>query len=237
MDNSQSSTPRRPSSAPPKRDTNAFQWQSPGNQTPSSPNNLFTALQGAVELWRANLVDHGNVNSTSEQQAKVQENRSQAEQLIHGFGGQPPNVPVNSQQHMGLPTTLSGWADLGVEAALLPKPGLHHPLNQATQQQRQPQTIQQPSQPPQNPFPLFTLLQNLQAQHPQPPSQQLPQQQHVSRHAEFIAALANEPNQHWLKINWVETPAKARGLAFRTKKPLFIELVVGRLADKNSNVC
>jgi len=64
------------------------------------------------------LCSLGHVASPSEQQAKVQQNRMQAEQLIQTFGGGPANVATNNS-HMGLPTTLSGWADLGVEAGTL----------------------------------------------------------------------------------------------------------------------
>jgi hypothetical protein len=53
----------------------------------------------------------------------------------------------------------------------------------------------------------------------------------------FIRTLSNEPNQKWLEIPWVTSAADAVALAKQTRKPIFVEIIVGRYADKSSEVC
>jgi len=53
----------------------------------------------------------------------------------------------------------------------------------------------------------------------------------------FLATLAQEPLQKWNQIRWCSSPAEAARLARQQRKPLFIEMVVGRMGRAESDVC
>jgi hypothetical protein len=53
----------------------------------------------------------------------------------------------------------------------------------------------------------------------------------------FLRTLAKEPQMKWEQINWCSSPQEAMSRAQATGKPIFIEIIVGRLADKTSQVC
>jgi len=65
-----------------------------------------------------------------------------------------------------------------------------------------------------------------------------PEKQKLFQHnREFVfETLRNEPNRKWELIHWM-TPEEGAEYARRTQKPLFIETIVGRLADASSDVC
>ena len=58
---------------------------------------------------------------------------------------------------------------------------------------------------------------------------------HQNRNFVF-ETLANEPNRKWESIHWM-SPKEGAALARRTQRPLFVEMIVGRLADASSDVC
>jgi len=45
-----------------------------------------------------------------------------------------------------------------------------------------------------------------------------------------------EPEKSWLKINW-KSPQEGARLAKQLSKPIFLEMVVGRMGNTNSAVC
>lgn len=53
----------------------------------------------------------------------------------------------------------------------------------------------------------------------------------------FLATLAQEPLQKWNQIRWCSSPAEAARLARQQRKPLFIEMIVGRMGRAESGVC
>ena len=53
----------------------------------------------------------------------------------------------------------------------------------------------------------------------------------------FMAALAREPEQKWNRIRWCASTAEAAQLARQQRKPLFIEMIVGRMGRATSGVC
>ena len=53
----------------------------------------------------------------------------------------------------------------------------------------------------------------------------------------FMAALAREPEQRWTQIHWCASTAQAAQLARQLRKPLFIEMIVGRMGRATSGVC
>jgi hypothetical protein len=53
----------------------------------------------------------------------------------------------------------------------------------------------------------------------------------------FMSALAREPEQRWNQIRWCATTAEAAARARQQRRPLFIEMIVGRMGRATSNVC
>jgi len=53
----------------------------------------------------------------------------------------------------------------------------------------------------------------------------------------FINSMAKEPQRKWEQIQWRSSIDTAISDAEKLKKPIFIELVVGRLGQKESTVC
>lgn len=53
----------------------------------------------------------------------------------------------------------------------------------------------------------------------------------------FINALANEPKQQWNEIRWYHSIPDAIAAAKAADVPIFLEVVVGRLGEKESQVC
>ena len=53
----------------------------------------------------------------------------------------------------------------------------------------------------------------------------------------FMNALAQEPQQKWNRIQWCASTAPGAQRAREQRKPLFIEMIVGRMGRASSGVC
>lgn len=207
------------------------QQPAPSQQGQFSQTNPFAqglsglqALQGLGQLWRENLTDSGRVASPQEKESTVASQRARAEMMINlaaaatgatAAAGDPYASPtmkpsVASGENLGVPTSLLGWADLAAEAALLPKPGLHGGLGGRDIEPQRAQNF------------LKNAFNNPNAD---------------AMKSSFLRTLQNEPARKWLEIPWIYSAKDAVALARSSKKPLFIELIVGRLADATSDVC
>jgi len=119
-------------------------------------------------------------------------------------------VGKTTEPHLGLPNNLTEWADLLIEGSLLPKPG-----QLARQQMGNPNTKSNVSG-------LGNSNNSINS---------------LKKTQFFISTLAREPQQKWNEIHWRESVDQALSDAKTCGKPIFIEMVVGRLGEKTSKVC
>jgi hypothetical protein len=141
-------------------------------------------------------------------------------------------------------------ADMLLEASLLPKTQLHgNPAAMQAGQQHLPsqQKVEGLSALLQNPL-VQGLLKSEQGQ--QVAQNALNQAvQNATQHPErattpsaqkrdeFLRTMAEEPLRKWEAVEWIRDPAEAKRRSTSENKPIFVELIVGRLADKDSTVC
>jgi len=72
---------------------------------------------------------------------------------------------------------------------------------------------------------------------PKPGGQRLPQAVPLEKSKFFMECLSREPQENWKKIHWVDSPATAKNLSSQRNKPIFLEMVVGRMGEKSAKVC
>eukprot|EP00028_Trichosphaerium_sp_Am-I-7-wt_P003568 CAMPEP_0168530554 /NCGR_PEP_ID=MMETSP0405-20121227/14755_1 /TAXON_ID=498012 /ORGANISM="Trichosphaerium sp, Strain Am-I-7 wt" /LENGTH=226 /DNA_ID=CAMNT_0008554855 /DNA_START=3 /DNA_END=683 /DNA_ORIENTATION=- len=213
--------------------------RSPNTQQPSNES-LGNLLGGIANLWTNNFTDGGFTAPQNHAQA-VNEQQFRANTLINN-ANKASNVPGQTDNHLGVPQNAAQWIDLATEAALLPKVQLGHGIrNQAggvSQNNRRGQTNQANAASEPNPFAnaIAGMFMQGVANHLTEAGKN-PEQLPESRKKRLLIALKNEPLQRWNLIKWAQSPAQAVALAQRLQKPIFVEIVVGRLADQNSNVC
>jgi hypothetical protein len=157
-------------------------------------------------------------SQVDERRARVADLNSRAEQVLG----------VSEAPGLGLPSTNAGLLNLLTEAAVLPNPHLAH-----IQQGRTEAPASVPSAAPHmgflsNPFVHAWLKNNPTA---------LADAAKASHHP-AMEALAREGEQRWLEIPWISDAQDAKQLSQELEKPIFVEIVVGRLADASeSSLC
>jgi len=127
--------------------------QRPASNPQPQPTQPLAALPGLMGLWGENFTNPGTlffhsflsfslfcfvfllnfgfspssvlgtVSSPEERRERVAAQQNKASSLLQQAGGKPQGA----DPELGTPTSLSGWADIAIEAALLPKPGMASP--------------------------------------------------------------------------------------------------------------
>lgn len=203
------------------------------SSSPTQSHPLQNAVTGMSSLWIENLQNSGQVTSQEDYRHQVEEHRKAAENIVHNI--EALGVSGKVESHIGVPQNLAEWSDLLAEAALLPKPALHtyQTMSHNFQQQQQSQSslIQNSIQNRSSDAKYANSSDNR--------SRVLTnRQQQITKSQEFaLNALKNESFQKWLQIRWCTSAEEAVKQATARNRPIFVEIVVGRLADKTSNIC
>jgi len=173
-----------------------------------------SSLQDMLETWKT--LATGGLSSPGMNRAdKVNAHRNAAQDLQNKVESSPFGGGSN-KPHLGLPNNFAELSDLMVEASLLPRPDaiLRERFGTA------PGSNSNNSNPTTPPF--LGKFRNIEA---------------IQKTSFFMECLAREPDQKWNQIHWTESVDQAMSLAQRCQKPIFIEMVVGRMGQKDSKVC
>jgi len=171
------------------------------------------SLQDMLETWKT--LATGGLSSPGMNRAdKVNAHRNAAQDLQNKVESSP-FVGGSSKPHLGLPNNFAELTDLMVEASLLPRPDalLRERFGTATSNSNN----SNPTIPP-----FGGKFRNIEA---------------LQKTSFFMECLAREPDQKWNQIHWTDSVDQAMSLAQRFQKPIFIEMVVGRMGQKDSKVC
>lgn len=139
---------------------------------------------------------------------QINAHKAKAQEVINSV------QPNSSQSHLGLPNNVGELTNLIAEAALLPKPGIPKVMQQQLQQ------------PIQEAITINTTMNTT-----------MNGLEQLKKTQFYINALANEPNQHWNKIHWYPSIPDAIEASKAADLPIFLEVVVGRLGEKESELC